>query len=56
MVIALFSMYFMMSCFFGSAFYFTKYNMGNEGQYAMVANLLSIAQIVTLFITPFVMK
>ena len=30
------SMYFMMSCFFGSALYFTKYNMGNEGQYAMV--------------------
>lgn len=29
MVIALFSMYFMMSCFFGSALYFTKYNMGN---------------------------
>ncbi|MGN0404227.1 MAG: MFS transporter [Bariatricus sp.] len=56
MVVALFSMYFMMSCFFGSAFYFTKYNMGNEGQYAMVANLLSVAQIVTLFITPFIMK
>lgn len=56
MVIALFAMYFMMSCFFGSAFYFAKYNMGNEGQYAMVANLLSVAQIVTLFITPFVMK
>ena len=56
MVVALFAMYFMMSCFFGSAFYFTKYNMGDEGQYAMVANLLSIAQIVTLFITPFVMK
>ena len=30
MVVALFSMYFMMSCFFGSALYFTKYNMGNE--------------------------
>ena len=56
MVVALFSMYFMMSCFFGSAFYFTKYNMNNEGYYSMVANLLSIAQIVTLFITPFVMK
>lgn len=56
MVVALFSMYFMMSCFFGSAFYFTKYNMGDENHYAMVSNLLSIAQITTLFITPFVMK
>ena len=56
MVISVFSMYFMMSCFFGSALYFTKYNMGNDGQYAMVSNLLSIAQIATLFITPFIMK
>lgn len=56
MVVALFSMYFMMSCFFGSALYFTKYNMGDEGQYAMVSNLLSVAQIATLFVTPFIMK
>lgn len=56
MVIAIFSMYFMMSCFFGSAFYFTMYNMGSDSYYAMVSNLLSIAQIVTLFITPFIMK
>lgn len=56
MVVALFSMYFMMSCFFGSALYFTKYNMGNEGQYAMVSNLLSVAQIVTMFFTPLLMK
>ncbi len=56
MVISLFAMYFMMSCFFGSAVYFTTYNMGNDGYYATVSNLLSIAQIVTLFITPFVMK
>ena len=56
MVVNLFAMYFMMSCFFGSALYFTKYNMGNENQYAMVSNLLSIAQIVTLFATPFIMK
>lgn len=56
LVIAIFSMYFMMSCFFGSAVFFTKYNMGNEGHYAMVSNLLSISQIVTLFITPFIMK
>ena len=56
MVVSLFAMYFMMSCFFGSAVYFTMYNMGNDGYYAMVSNLLSIAQIVTLFITPFLMK
>lgn len=29
MVVSLFAMYFMMSCFFGSAVYFTMYNMGN---------------------------
>ena len=56
MVISLFAMYFMMSCFFGSAVYFTMYNMGSDSYYAMVSNLLSIAQIVTLFITPFLMK
>ncbi len=56
MVIALFAMYFMMSCFFGSALYFTKYNMGNENQYAMVSNLLSAAQIITMFVTPLLMK
>lgn len=56
MVISLFAMYFMMSCFFGSAVYFTMYNMGNDGYYAMVSNLLSMAQIITLFVTPFLMK
>ena len=56
MSLNLFSMFFMMSSFFGSVLYFTKYNMGNENQYSMVANLLSGAQIVTLFITPFIMK
>lgn len=56
MSLNLFSMFFMMSSFFGSVLYFTKYNMGNENQYSVVANLLSGAQIVTLFITPFIMK
>ncbi|MDE6936945.1 MAG: glycoside-pentoside-hexuronide (GPH):cation symporter [Lachnospiraceae bacterium] len=56
MSLNLFSMFFMMSSFFGSVLFFTKYNMGNEDQYSMVANLLSGAQIVTLFITPFIMK
>lgn len=56
MVCNLFFMYFMMSIFFGTVLYFTKYNMGDESRYAMVANLLSAAQIITLFITPFLMK
>ncbi len=56
LVISIFAMYFMMSTFFGSAVYFAMYNMGNDDYYAMVSNLLSIAQIVTLFITPFLMK
>lgn len=56
MVISVFVMYFMMSTFYGSAVYFTMYNMGDDGYYVMVSNLLSIAQVVTLFITPFIMK
>lgn len=56
MVVALFSMYFMMSCFFGSALYFTMYNMGSDSYYATVSNLLSAAQVITMFITPFIMK
>ncbi len=45
-----------MSCFFGSAVYFTQYNAGDAGKYAIISNCLSMAQIVTLFITPFAMK
>lgn len=56
MVISIFSMYFMMSTFYGSAVYFTMYNMGSDSYYAMVSNLVSAFQIITLFITPFVMK
>jgi len=56
MVLCLFVMYFMMSCFYGSAFYFAQYNMGNEAYYSMIANVLSIAQIATMFVTPFLMK
>lgn len=56
MVISIFAMYFMMSCFFGSAVYFTQYNAGDAGKYAIISNCLSMAQIVTLFITPFAMK
>lgn len=56
MVATIFVSYFMMSCFYGAAMYYAMYNMGNDGYYAGVANALSIAQIVTLFITPFLMK
>ena len=56
LVITIFAMYFMMSTFFGSAVYFTMYNMGSDSYYVMVSNLLSVAQVVTLFITPFIMK
>lgn len=56
MVIGIFAMYFMMSCFFGSALYYTQYNVGDSGHYAIISNCLSLAQIAGLFCTPFLMK
>lgn len=56
LVIDIFAMYFMMSCFFGSAVFFAQYNVGNAGKYAIISNCLSIAQIAFLFVTPFIMK
>lgn len=56
MVATIFVSYFMMSCFYGAAMYYAMYNMGSDSYYAGVANALSVAQIVTLFITPFLMK
>ena len=56
LVIAIFAMYFMMSCFFGSAVFFAQYNVGNAGKYAIISNCLSMAQIAFLFVTPFIMK
>ncbi|HEX3021871.1 MAG TPA: glycoside-pentoside-hexuronide (GPH):cation symporter [Lachnospiraceae bacterium] len=56
MVITLFAMYFMMSCFFGSAAYYTQYVMGDLNSYAPISNALSLAQIATMFCTPFIMK
>lgn len=56
MVACIFAMYFMMSCFFGSAVYFAQYNIGNADSYSIISNCLSLAQIIFLFITPFVMK
>ena len=56
MVVFLFVLYFMMSTFFGGAYYFAQYVLGDESVYALTANALSAAQIVMLFITPFIMK
>lgn len=55
-VIAMFVMYFMMSTFFGSAAYYAQYVMGDIGLYAPISNVLSISQILIMFITPFIMK
>lgn len=56
MVIFLFCLYFMMSTFFGSAYYFAQYVLGDETVFAATSNALSMAQIVMMFITPFIMK
>lgn len=56
MLITLVVMYFMMSCFYGSAAYFVQYVMGDLDQYAKISNTLSLAQIITMFCTPFVIK
>lgn len=56
LVCSIFAMYFMMSCFFGSAVYYAQYNMGDAGAYAPISNALSMAQIATLFVTPFLLK
>ncbi len=55
MVIFLFSLYFMMSTFFGSNLYFAKYVLKNEGAYASISNALSLAQMGMMFLTPFIM-
>ncbi len=56
MVVFLFSLYFMMSTFFGSAYYFAQYVLGDEGAYTITANSLSMAQMGMMFVTPFIMK
>lgn len=56
LVVFLFSIFFMMSTFFGSAYYFAQYILEDEGVYSLTANALSMAQIVMLFCTPFIMK
>lgn len=56
MVIFLFSLYFMMSTFFGGAAYYAEYVLGDVNLYATISNPLSTAQIVMMFATPFIMK
>jgi GPH family glycoside/pentoside/hexuronide:cation symporter len=56
MVIFLFVLYFMMSTFFGSNLYFATYVLDNADSYSIISNALTLAQIGTMFLTPFVMK
>lgn len=56
LVICLFVMYFMMSTFYGSAVYFAQYVLGDANVFTPISNYLSIAQIATMFVTPFLMK
>lgn len=55
MVVFLFSLYFMMSTFFGSNMYFAQYVLEDAGSYSLISNALSIAQMAMMFITPFIM-
>lgn len=55
LVIQMFTMYFMMSTFFGSNFYYAKYVMKNEGSFSQLSNAISMAQIGMMFVTPFIM-
>ena len=56
MVVFLLCLYFMMSTFFGSNYYFAQYVLGDEAAFASISNALSIAQIAIMFVTPFIMK
>lgn len=56
LVVCMFSMFFMMSCFYGSAVYYAQYKLGDPNYFTPISNYLSMAQIVTMFITPFIMK
>lgn len=56
MVIFLFCLYFMMSTFFGSAYYFAQYVLGDDSVFAATSNALSMEQIGMMFVTPFIMK
>lgn len=55
-VILLFSMYFMMSTFYGSNYYFTQYVLGDAKVYTAFSNALSLSQMGIMFVTPVIMK
>lgn len=55
MVIFLFSLYFMMSTFFGSNAYFAQYVLGDANSMGLISNVLSMTQMGMMFITPFIM-
>ncbi|MCR5415764.1 MAG: glycoside-pentoside-hexuronide (GPH):cation symporter [Pseudobutyrivibrio sp.] len=55
-VILLFSMYFMMSTFFGSNYYYAQYVLKRPESYALLSNALSLSQMGIMFITPAIMK
>lgn len=55
MVIVLFCVYFMMSTFFGSAYYYAQYIMGKESSFGSISNALSMAQVLIMFATPMIM-
>lgn len=56
MVLFLFCLYFMMSAFYGGAGYYAQYVLGDLNLFPVISNPLSTAQIVMMFITPFLMK
>ncbi|RHR26212.1 MFS transporter [Clostridium sp. AF19-22AC] len=55
-IVLMFMLNIMMSTFFGSGVYFAQYRLNNTDLYTPLANAVSMAQIITMFITPFVMK
>ena len=55
-VVFLFSLYFMMSTFFGSNYYYAQYVLNNEKAYSLLANALSLSQMGIMFVTPAIMK
>lgn len=55
-IILMFMLNIMMSTFFGSGVYFAQYRLNNTDLYTPLSNALSMAQILTMFATPFVMR
>lgn len=55
MVAFLFSLYFMMSTFFGSNAYFAQYVLGDANSMGLISNVLSMAQMGMMFVTPLIM-